>query len=379
MSYSLEYLESLARSYALEAAKQEKLKNKALAAEYYRKAASIFEKILRIHPDHSLANVYRDLAKGYRRRAKQLEEQCKILATGPTSSESSDELEVEDLIMKERPSTKFEDIIGLDEAKQAIIEAIIYPAKRPDLFPLGWPRGILLFGPPGCGKTMLATAVAGELDAYFIHVDAATIMSKWLGDAEKNVAKIFKKARQLYIQNAKPVIIFIDEVDSLLGMYSNEVGGEARVRTQFLKEMDGIQDKLLKYQVYVIGATNKPWRLDAAFIRRFQKRIYIPPPNLKAREELFKHYCRSLKISNDVNFKELAKLTDGYSASDIRDIVAEAHLRTVRELFRSNNIYGDPRPISMNDFLEVLKYRKPSITKEMLKLYESWSEKFKAI
>ncbi len=376
MGYGLEYLESLAKSYAREGAKQEKLGNKALAAEYYRRAATIIHKILKLHPDHYLAKVYRDLARAYEYRAKKLEEELKVAVGGDDESER---LDIEGLIIKERPSVKFEDVIGLDEAKQAIIEAIVYPAKRPDLFPLGWPRGILLFGPPGCGKTMLAAAVASEIDAFFIHVDAASIMSKWLGDAEKNVARLFKRARELYQETKKPVVIFIDELDSLLGVYSHEVGGEARVRTQFLKEMDGIQDKFAKYQVYVIGATNKPWRLDIAFLRRFQKRIYIPPPDLKAREALFRHYTRGLKVAPDVNFRKLAEMTDGYSASDIKDIVAEAHLRTVRELFSSGNIYGEPRAITMRDFLEVIRHRKPSISKELLKLYEEWRNRFSAV
>ena len=160
-------------------------------------------------------------------------------------------------------------------AKKAVKDAIVYPVQRPDLFPLGWPRGILLFGPPGCGKTLLAAAVATEIDANFYSIDAASIMSKWLGEAEQNVAKLFGSARKSS-NEGKPAIVFVDELDSLMGAHSNEVGGEIRVRNQFLKEMDGIVDKGKALHVYVIGATNKPWDLDWAFIRRFQKRILVP-------------------------------------------------------------------------------------------------------
>ena len=133
---------------------------------------------------------------------------------------------------------------------------------RPDLFPLGWPRGILLYGPPGTGKTLLAAAVASDIDGHFMNVDASTIMSKWLGEAEQNVAKLFKSAKRMMDEDGVvSIVIFIDEVDSLFGKGGGEnggTGGEARVRNQFLKEMDSISDKGKNLPLYVIGATNKP-------------------------------------------------------------------------------------------------------------------------
>ena len=149
----------------------------------------------------------------------------------------------ENMIMKERPDVRWTDVIGVDDAKNALRESIVYPTKRSDLFPLGWPRGILLYGPPGCGKTVLAAATANELDGYFINVDGSTMMSKWLGEAEKNVAKLFKMARSYADRESKPVILFIDELDSLLGERTNEIGGEVRSRNQFLTELDGINGK----------------------------------------------------------------------------------------------------------------------------------------
>ena len=214
---------------------------------------------------------------------------------------------------------------------------------RPDLFPLGWPRGILLYGPPGTGKTLLAAAVAADIDGYFMNVDASTIMSKWLGEAEQNVSKLFKSAKNMLEEGNASVVIFIDEVDSLFGKRDQEIGGESRVRNQFLKEMDGIDDKGKHLPLYVIGATNKPWSLDWPFLRRFQKRIYVNLPNLDARTEMLELYTSSLKLNNYIKLSDLAYSFDGYSGSDIRDICQSAQLKVVSELFE----LGAPNELSL--------------------------------
>jgi len=276
---------------------------------------------------------------------------------------------------------KWDEVIGLEQAKKAIKEAIVYPVQRPDLFPLGWPRGILLFGPPGCGKTLLAAAVATEIDATFVSVDAASIMSKWLGEAEQNVARLFTSARKA-VNNGPPVILFIDELDSLIGRHSGEVGGEARVRNQFLKEMDGVIDKGKKLHVYVIGATNKPWELDWPFIRRFQKRILVPIPDHSSRFGMLKLYTSHLKLTLDMDLHELARLSEGFSGSDIRDTCQAAHLKVIGELFESgqaNNKLAQPRFISMKDFKHILEERKPSVSLDLLGSYTRWFEAFKAL
>ncbi|RUM46857.1 MAG: AAA family ATPase [Hyperthermus sp.] len=369
MPAGLQRLELLARGYAVAAVKADREGRIDEAVANYRRAIEVLRKIVRLYPDNPLVGVYQNIMAQYERRLQQLEK----IGVPATPREAE---QLEEWVVTEKPRVTFSDIADLEHAKQAIREAIIYPVKRPDLFPLGWPRGILLYGPPGCGKTMLAAAVANEIDGFFFNVDAASVMSKWLGEAERKVKMLFDKARQA-ASRGKPAIIFIDEIDALLGVHESEVGGEVRVRNQFLKEMDGLQDKSSRIHVYVIGATNKPWKLDEPFIRRFQKRIYIPPPNRKARLEVFKLYTRKLSLAGDVDLEKLAELTEGYSASDIRDIVMEAHLRTIRELFESGNGQGEPRPIEMRDFLEAIKSRKPSITREMIELYVKWNERFR--
>ena len=188
---------------------------------------------------------------------------------------------------------------------------------------------------------MLAAATANELDGYFINVDAASMMSKWLGEAEKNVSKLFKMARKYNEREGKPVILFIDEVDSLLGDRNSEVGGEVRAKNQFLSELDGVNGKGKDTMMYVIGATNKPWSLDEPFLRRFQKRIYVSLPNHDARQKLFEQYTNPLKKSARFNLATLAKQFDGYSASDIKDICQAVQLKVVNEMF-STPAYNEP-------------------------------------
>ena len=298
-----------------------------------------------------------------------------------TAMETETGNQTEELVITEKPKVNWDEVVGLDTAKKAVKEAIVYPVQRPDLFPLGWPRGILLFGPPGCGKTLLAAAVATEIDANFYSIDAASIMSKWLGEAEQNVAKLFDSARKSS-NEGKPAIVFVDELDSLMGAHSNEVGGEIRVRNQFLKEMDGIVDKGKALHVYVIGATNKPWDLDWAFIRRFQKRILVPLADHATRLSMLKLYSSTLQIDQGVDLDELARLSEGFSGSDIRDVCQSAQLKLIGEFFESGKAMdkeAKPRALTMADFRQILEERKPSVSLDMLSAYSRWFEAFKAL
>jgi SpoVK/Ycf46/Vps4 family AAA+-type ATPase len=363
-------LERLAAEKARAAVKYDKIGMREEAAKRYREAIALLEKLIELTDDPVMRRIYEEKQAQYRRRIEALSEKVSVGGRSEEQAETD-----ESFIIQNPPPIKWDDVIGLEQAKKAILESIIYPMKRPDLFPLGWPRGILLFGPPGCGKTMLAAAVANEIDAVFMHVDASLIMSKWLGESERNIAKIFNTARK-YESTGKPVIIFIDEVDSLAAVRLNEVGGEARARNQLIKEMDGLLDKGRKSLIYILAATNKPWLLDEPFIRRFQKRVYIGLPNYEARLRLFQYYAGKLNLDN-VDFAELARITEGYSAADIYSICVEVQTKIVSEFFEQGG--DEPRKITMEDFLEVIRSRRPSVDPKSIEKMLEWYERFGAL
>ncbi len=408
-------LEEDARKYAGEAIRLDSQGAHGMAIQNYQRAISTLIKLVHLYPDYKLNRHYMERAGLYQERVKAIQQAHGLIPRDIQPEESvftpmtvpSGTAEQEngrapeggngaakgpqmvqqlkssfnELVVKEKPNVRWDDVIGLDDAKRAIRESIVFPFERPDLFPLGWPRGMLLYGPPGCGKTILAAATAAEINGYFISIDAASIMSKWLGEAEKNVSKLFTEARKL-LEKGDPVIIFIDELDSMLGQRSNEVGGEIRVRNQFLKEMDGIQDKGKHTHLYTIGATNKPWALDWPFLRRFEKRIYVPLPNFEGRISMFKNYTAPINVDQTINLEELSRISEGYSGSDIRDICQGGQLRVVRELFESGKAVDksvQPRPIVMSDFKEIMKSRRPSVSPEMLRAYANWTEQYKAL
>jgi len=349
------------------------------AISRYQRANEILLRLCSLYPDAAQNRLYMEQIENSKKRIS-------VLKAPDSPLDNQDQQTVrpstklEQFVLTEKPKVKWSEIADLHDAKKAIEEAVVFPVKRPDLFPLGWPRGILFFGPPGCGKTLLAAAIATEIDATFYCVDAASIMSKWLGESEKNVAELFNSARGA-AQGGSPVIIFIDEIDSLVGIRGDEVGGEVRTRNQFLKEMDNILDKKRLNHVYVIGATNKPWALDEPFIRRFQKRVYVPLPNAEARREMFNIYARDLTMAPDVDPVLFVEKTEGYSGSDLRDIFQNAQTRVVREVFETSSASSrkNARPISMDDFRETLRKRKPSVSPQMLSLYDKWFETYKAL
>jgi SpoVK/Ycf46/Vps4 family AAA+-type ATPase len=411
MSLAPQELENTASKYAAEAIRLDSQGSRGMAIQSYQYAIEALAKLVQIYPEYKLNKVYMERANAYQNRIKALqmshglnEEGTSIIKESPRraqptsvtnktsehvggSKRISDSTETEksdfdELVMKEKPHVSWDEVIGLEDAKRAIRESIVYPTKRPDLFPLGWPKGMLLYGPPGCGKTLLAAAAAAEIDGYFINVDAASMMSKWLGEAEKNVSKLFSMAHKLNNSENVPVLLFIDEIDSFLGTRNSEVGGEVRVKNQFLTEMDGISVKAKGSQLYVIGATNKPWTLESGFLRRFQKRIYVALPDGASRTNLFSQYTAPLKKEKSLKSEELAKLAEGYSASDIKDICQSAQLRVVNELFESGKAMeaeSNPRSITVADFKEIFKIRKPSVSTEMIRGYMRWSDQFKAL
>lgn len=359
-------IERLAAERAREAVQLDRQGLRGIAASKYRQAIDLLLRVYNLQQDQGIRSVYMEKVREYQGRVQQLSDE-------PRRRDSPESTDGEDLILAERPRVSWDDVVGLAEAKEAIRESIVYPYRRPDLFPLGWPNGILLFGPPGCGKTLLAAAVASEIDAAFFCVDAASVMSKWLGESEKNISALFSSAREA-CKAGRPAVIFVDEMDSLTGVRRLEVGGEVRARNQLLKEMDGLAGKGRLEHLYVLGATNKPWELDEPFIRRFQKRIYVPLPDAEARLSMLKHYTAKLSLDPTVDLEEIARRMETYSGSDIHDVCMEAQIKVVRELFENSGQGSSPRSVSMDDFLCVMRGRGSSVSPENMERLMNWSK-----
>ncbi len=272
----------------------------------------------------------------------------------------------------ETPNVKWEDVGGLEEVKEALREAVEWPLKNPEVFTrmgIKPPKGILLHGPPGCGKTLLARAVATESEANFISVRGPEIFSKWVGESEKAVREIFRKARM-----AAPSIIFFDEFDALVprrGMGIADSRVTERVISQILTEMDGL---ITLQNVLVIAATNRPDIIDPAVLRpgRFDRIIYVPPPDEEARLKILQIHTRGMPLAEDVDLADLARRTAGYSGADLEALCREAALNALRRDINS-------KEVTLEDFTRAMKEIVPSITPEMEKWYREVSQRFKQI
>ncbi|NJF24810.1 CDC48 family AAA ATPase [Thermococcus sp. Bubb.Bath] len=286
-------------------------------------------------------------------------------------------------VLLEVPNVRWDDVGGLEDVKQELREAVEWPLKYPEAFMgLGItpPKGILLYGPPGTGKTLLAKAVANESEANFIAIKGPEVLSKWVGESEKNIREIFRKARQ-----AAPTVIFIDEIDAIAprrGTDTNHVTD--RLINQLLTEMDGIQENS---GVVVIGATNRPDIIDPALLRpgRFDRLILVPAPDEKARLEIFKVHTKGVPLAKDVKLEELAKRTEGYTGADIAAAVREAAMLAMRRALQEGIIRPGMKAsevrekvkVTMKDFEEALKKIGPSVGKETMEYYRKMQEQFK--
>ncbi|XP_060192941.1 ATPase family AAA domain-containing protein FIGL1 [Lycium barbarum] len=283
-------------------------------------------------------------------------------------------------IMHRDPNVRWDDIAGLEHAKKCVTEMVIWPLLRPDIFKgcRSPGRGLLLFGPPGTGKTMIGKAIAGEAKATFFYISASSLTSKWIGEGEKLVRALFGVA-----SCRQPAVIFVDEIDSLLSQRKSEGEHESsrRLKTQFLIEMEGFDT--VSEQILLIGATNRPQELDEAARRRLTKRLYVPLPSSEARAWIVKSLLEKdglFKLS-DEDIVSICKLTEGYSGSDMKNLVKDASMGPLREALRNGTEITklkkeDMRPVTLQDFESALQEVRPSVSLNELGAYEDWNKQF---
>ncbi|RWS05186.1 fidgetin-like protein 1 [Dinothrombium tinctorium] len=280
-------------------------------------------------------------------------------------------------IVNDVTNITWEDIAGLEFAKESIREMVIYPMLRPDLFTgLRTPgKGLLLFGPPGTGKTMIGKCIANEARCTFFSITASSLTSKWIGESEKLVRSLFTVARI-----KQPSVVFIDEIDSMLTQRSDtEHESSRRIKTEFLAQFDGItadtSDRIL-----IIGATNRPQELDEAMRRRFDKKLYIPLPNKTARKMIITKLIKNeLNNLTEDECDKISELTDGYSGADMTQLCKEAAMGPIRRI--SSLKFEDIEahhlsPISFKDFVVALKRIKATVAASALEGFEEWNKIF---
>ncbi|XP_015058509.1 protein SUPPRESSOR OF K(+) TRANSPORT GROWTH DEFECT 1-like [Solanum pennellii] len=420
-------------AYVKQAVEEDNAGNYAKAFSLYMNALEYFKTHLKYEKNPKIKEAITQKFVEYLRRAEEIRSVLDEGGGGPTSNgdaavasrakskpknggggEGDDSENVKlraglnSAIVREKPNVKWNDVAGLESAKQALQEAVILPVKFPQFFTgkrRPW-RAFLLYGPPGTGKSYLAKAVATEADSTFFSVSSSDLVSKWMGESEKLVSNLFQMARE-----SSPSIVFIDEIDSLCGQRGEGSESEAsrRIKTELLVQMQGVghdDDK----KVLVLAATNTPYSLDQAIRRRFDKRIYIPLPDLKARQHMFKvHLGDTPHNLTESDFEQLARKTEGFSGSDISVCVNEVLFEPVRktqdaEFFikTSDGLWVPcgprqpgaiqtnmqelaakglaskitPPPISIRDFDRVLWKQKPTVSKPDLEVHERFTKEF---
>ena len=307
----------------------------------------------------------------------------KIIVTMADFQEALKEVEPSALreVLVEIPNVTWNDVGGLESVKEELREAVEWPLKYPDVFAqlnATPPKGLLLYGPPGTGKTLLAKAVANESEANFISVKGPELLNKFVGESEKAVREVFRKARQ-----ASPCIIFFDEIDSVAPVRGSSAGDSQvteRVISQLLTELDGLEELR---NVVIIAATNRPDIVDQALLRpgRFDRLLYVPPPDLEARKQIFKIRTVKTPLGEDVKLDDLARRTDGYTGADIASVCNTAMMSALRELIGKAKDAQEAKKkakdlrVSRKHFDEALQKIKP-ISSQELRMYERFSQQF---
>ncbi len=277
----------------------------------------------------------------------------------------NDDGEARSFLMRERPTVRLNDVSGLDEVKAVLREKVILPFERPDLFHRFHAEtgaGVLMFGPPGNGKTLIARAIAGEVDAAFFPVNLSEIKSKYVGETAKNLARLFEEARAF-----ERAVIFLDEVDALLAARGNRKVDSV---AQFLMLTDGIQSG--KNCLLILAATNKPWLLDPAVLRekRLGTRIYVGLPDATARESILRSNFQNVPIGSDGQFAELAKRTENYSGADLAAVCDRAKMSAIRRQLES----GKDESVEAADFAVAMEKVKPSTSARHIREFEIWRD-----
>ena len=359
---------------------------------------------------NSQASNKRDRARNYEQQRKERQRKAQAASKDkPTylemHSDSPDKHLIEMIerdILESTPSVKWDDIADLRQAKSLLEEAVVLPLWMPDYFQgirRPW-KGVLMFGPPGTGKTMLAKAVATECKTTFFNVTTSTLASKWRGESERMVRILFDMAKYY-----APSTIFFDEIDSLASQRggSGEHEASRRVKSELLVQMDGAAESKSNKEedlddenpgsktVIVLAATNMPWDLDEALRRRLEKRIYIPLPTVEGRKQLFRIAMKEVGLGDDVDLSNLAEATKGYSGADIANVCRDASMMSMRRVLENARKEGLPmreiqrlvqdqkeQPVSQNDFMIAIGKISRSVGDEDLEKYKKWMETYGA-
>jgi transitional endoplasmic reticulum ATPase len=374
--------------YAQRALDAYKAANYDVAREYFLRAAEVMTLLSKNADSDELREVRQQVAEKALARARQCEQAKQNPGRRPVRSsaggaakgrgmEASGESEGDDdgadadkWIVKEKPSLRFDDVAGLDDVKEDIRLRMIYPFQHPELaekFGINPGGGVLLYGPPGTGKTMLAKATAGEIDATFFRISPADVLSKWVGEAEQNLKKLFDAAA-----GEERSIIFIDEIEALIPARRDDGSSVMqRVVPQILQGMEGFDEKA-KSPILFMGATNVPWQLDPAVLRpgRFDEKVYIPLPDLAARRKMLDIYLSKRPVADEIDLDTVARQLEGYSGADIKYICDRAAVIP----FLKSVASGEAGEITAAVLADAVAETRPSVSAEQLRRFEEWGQ-----